>query len=203
MQAMDRVKQEIAAMAAGLVVEEGLDFGSAKRRAAKQLGVSPRQGLPDNEALEEAVEEYISIFCAQSQAQDMAALRVLALQWMDRLAQFQPHMGGALWRGTATRHSDIFLQLFCEDPKVAEIGLIDMGVRFEARQVKGLHGELVDALSVQVWCEAFQTYIGLHLLINDLDAMRGALLCDSKGRRLRGDARALRALMDNPSRDPH
>ena len=199
---MNSEKAEIAAVAARLVVEEGLDFGSAKRRAAKQLGASARQGLPDNESLQQAVEEYIAIFCAESQALELAALRVLALQWMDRLAVFQPYLGGSVWRGTATRHSDIFLQLFCEDPKSAEITLIDMGVRFQARLVTGLQGEKVDALSVQAWCEPLQEFIGLHLLMNDRDGIRGALQADGRGRRLRGDARALRTLMDNDDHDP-
>ena len=42
------IKQEIAATAARLVVEEGLEFGTAKRRALRELGLSTRQALPDN-----------------------------------------------------------------------------------------------------------------------------------------------------------
>ena len=41
------------------------------------------------------------------------------------MAQFRPYLGGAVWNGTATRLSDIYLQLFCDDPKSAEIALID------------------------------------------------------------------------------
>jgi len=194
---MDSIKAEIAAVAARAVVEEGLDFGAAKRRAAQQLGLSPRQGLPDHATMEQAVQDYIAIFCPESQAQELGVLRDIALVWMERLAPFQPHVGGAVWRGTATRHSDIYLQLFCEDSKIAEITLIDMGVRFQASQVAGLQGDTVDALSVQVWCEDFKSYLGLHLLVNDLDGIRGALQSDAKGRRWRGDAKALRSLMDN------
>ena len=54
---MDSTKAEIAAVAARAVVEEGLDFGTAKRRAAQQLGLSPRQGLPDHAAMEQAVQD--------------------------------------------------------------------------------------------------------------------------------------------------
>ena len=64
---MDSYKEEITATAARLVVEEGLDYGAAKRRAAKQLGAGARGGLPDNAELESAVEEYIAIFCADTQ----------------------------------------------------------------------------------------------------------------------------------------
>ena len=194
---MDSIKAEIAAVAARSVVEDGLDFSAAKRLAAQQLGLSSRHGLPDHDTMEQAVQDYIAIFCAESQAQELLILRGIALDWMERLARFQPHVGGAVWRGTATRHSDIYLQLFCEDSKIAEITLIDMGVRFQASQVSGLHGEKVDALSVQVWCADFKSYIGLHLLVNDLDGIRGALQADVHGRRWRGDAKALRALMEN------
>ncbi|OYQ39131.1 hypothetical protein CHU94_17145 [Rhodoferax sp. TH121] len=192
---MDDVKEEIAVTAARLVVEEGLEYGPAKRRAAKQLGLPARAALPDNEQLERAVEEYIAIFCADTQPTELQALRELALEWMQRLEPFRPHVGGAVWHGTATRRSDIYLQLFCDDPKSAEIALIDRGVRFEVRAVPGLHGEMVDALSVHALCRALGEQVGVHLLVNDLDDMRGALQPDARGRRPRGDAAALRRLL--------
>lgn len=194
---MESYHPEIAAVAARLIVEEGLDYSAAKRRAAKQLGAGPRSGLPDNQAVETAVDEYIALFCADTQPQELRALRELALQWMQRLARFNPHVGGAVWRGTATRHSDIYLQLFCEDSKAAEIALIDMGVRFDARSVPGFHGGLVDALSVHERCLKMQQFIGVHLLVYDLDDIRGALQPDARGRSPRGDAAALLRLMEN------
>ena len=198
---MDDLKEEIAATAARLVVEEGLEYGPAKRRALKQLGAAGRAGLPDNAQLDAAVEEYIAIFCADTQPVELRALRELALEWMERLAPFRPHLGGAVWHGTATRRSDIYLQLFCDDPKSAEIALIDGGVRFEARSVPGLHGEMVDALSVHALCRPLNEQVGVHLLVNDLDDVRGALQPDARGRRPRGDASALRRLLHDASHD--
>ncbi|MDZ7918821.1 hypothetical protein [Rhodoferax sp.] len=198
---MDDLKEEIAATAARLVVEEGLEYGPAKRRALKQLGVAGRAALPDNAQLDAAVEEYIDIFCADTQPVELRALRELALEWMERLAPFRPHVGGAVWHGTATRRSDIYLLLFCDDPKSAEIALIDGGVRFEARSVPGLHGEMVDALSVHALCRPLNEQVGVHLLVNDLDDVRGALQPDARGRRPRGDASALRRLLGDVSHD--
>ena len=198
---MDDLKEEIAATAARLVVEEGLEYGPAKRRAVKQLGVSARAALPDNDQLEAAVQEYIALFCADTQPQELQALRQLALEWMERLTQFRPHVGGAVWHGTATRRSDIYLQLFCDDPKSAEIALIDGGVRFEARSVPGLHGEMVDALSVHALCRPLNEQVGVHLLVYDLDDVRGALQPDTRGRRPRGDAAALRRLLQEAAHD--
>ena len=196
---MESLKNEISAVAARIVVEEGLDFGSAKRRAVKQMGLTARSAVPSNEELERAVEDYIAVFCAETQATELHALRLIALEWMDRLAPFRPHVAGAVWHGSATRNSDIFLQLFCGDAKEAELGLIDRGVRYEVRSVPGFQGERVDALSVHVWSPALQEHIGLHLLVYDLDDIRGALQPDARGRRPRGDASALRAVIDKTS----
>ena len=49
---METLMHEIAAVAAQLVVDDGLDYGAAKRRAVKQLGVPPRTALPDNDLLD-------------------------------------------------------------------------------------------------------------------------------------------------------
>jgi hypothetical protein len=190
-------KQEIAEAAARLVVEEGLEYGAAKRRALKQLGLGTRAGLPDNDRVEQAVREYIDIFCADTQPRELHALRRLALTWMERLAEFRPYLGGAAWHGTATRLSDIYLQLFCDDPKSTEIALIDKGVDYEARTVTGFNGEPVEALSFSSMSRELGEPIGVHLLIYDHDDVRGALKPDSKGRSPRGDATAVRALLEN------
>lgn len=194
--AMD-AKSEIAQAAARLVVEEGLEYGAAKRRAVKQLGLASRAALPDNDAVEDAVREYISIFCAESQPRELAALRKLALVWMDRLAQFRPYLAGAVWHGTATRLSDIYIQLFCDDPKSAEIALIENNVDYEARTVTGFNGEAVEALSLSSVSRDLGEVIGVHLLIHDHDHVRGALRPDARGRSPRGDAAAVRALVEN------
>ena len=186
---------EIAAVAARLVAEEGLEYGAAKQRALRQLGLPERTRLPDNASLEAALREYLALFCADTQPGELRALRALALVWMERLADFRPYLGGAVWHGTATRHSDIYLQLFCDDSKAAEIALIDRGVRFQAQQVLGLQGQRVDALSVHASCAELGLSVGVHLLINDYDALRGALVPDAQARAPRGDAAAVRRLL--------
>jgi hypothetical protein len=194
---MDSVKSEIAATAARMVVEEGLEYGPAKRRAVKQLGLNPRSPLPDNDAIEDSVREYIALFCADTQPAELAALRVLALTWMERLAQFRPYLGGAVWHGTATRLSDIYIQLFCDDPKSAELALIEKGVAYEARTVTGFNGEPVEALSLSSLSRELGEAIGVHLMIYEHDDVRGALRPDAKGRSPRGDLAAVRALVEN------
>jgi len=193
------LKSEIAATAAALVVEEGLEYGPAKRRALKQLGLPARTALPDNDELEDAVREYIAVFCADTQPAELAALRALALVWMQRLAAFRPHLAGAVWHGTATRLSDIYIQLFCDDPKSAEIALIEHNVDYTPRTVTGFNGASVEALSLSSVCKALQENIGVHLLVHDHDDLRGALRPDAKGRTPRGDLAAVQKLLSVPS----
>ncbi|ADX44709.1 hypothetical protein C8241_03490 [Paracidovorax avenae] len=188
---------EIANAAARFVVEEGLEWGPAKRRAVRQLGLPARTALPDNDLVENAVREYIGLFCADTQPAELRALRELALVWMERMAEFRPHLGGAVWYGTATRLSDIYLQLFCDDCKSAEIALIDHHVDYEPRTVTGFHGESVEALSLSSHAPGLGETVGVHLLVYDLDDLRGALRPDARGRVPRGDARAVRRLLDN------
>ncbi|NBX05484.1 MAG: hypothetical protein EBR18_05185 [Betaproteobacteria bacterium] len=193
---MSVIQDEIAAVAARLVVEEGLDFGSAKRKALAQMDVPQRSPLPDNEALERAVEDYIAVFCADEQASELRALRLLAARWMRRLQPFKPYVSGAVWSGIATRRSDIYLQLFCEDSKMAEIELINQNIRFSPRRVKGLLGDPVDALSIHAWSEELGEDIGLHLMVYDLDDLRRAPKTDSRGRAMRGSLDALEQLIE-------
>ncbi len=193
---MSDAKSEVAALAARYVVEEGLEYGPAKRRAVKALGLGSRGVLPGNDDIEDAVRDYIAVFCADTQPAELLALRQLALVWMDRLFEFRPHVGGAVWHGTATRLSDIYLQLFCDDCKSAEIALIDKRVNYVPRSVTGFHGEPVEALSVHAFCADLQEEIGVHLMIYDHDDVRGALKLDAKGRKPRGDAPALRRLLE-------
>ena len=191
------VKAAIAATAARLVVEEGLEYGPAKRRALRELGLPSRSPLPGNDMLEDEVFDYLKLFCADTQPQELRALRELALTWMGRLQVFRPHLSGAVWRGSATRLSDIYIQLFCDDAKSAELMLIDQGVRYEVQAIKGFKGEEVDALSIHSLCTALNEDIGVHLMVYDYDDLRGALQPDERGLAVRGDLASLRQLLDN------
>lgn len=192
---MDELKTEIAAVAARMVVEEGVEYGAAKRRAVKQMGLPARTALPGNDEIEDEVRDYIAMFCAETQPAELRALREHAKAWMARMSAFRPHLGGAVWRGTATRLCDIYIQLFCDDSKSAEIALIDQRVSYVPRSVTGFTGDTVDALSVHSFCRALNEEVGVHLLIYDHDDLRGALKADAKGQTPRGDLAALQRLL--------
>ncbi len=188
--------EEIAAFAARLVVEEGMEYAAAKRKAARDLGA--RAELPSNEEVEAAVREHIEIFCADTQPAELQALREAAVLWMERLAEFRPHLSGAVWRGTATKLSTVRLDLYCDDPKAAEIALINAGVNYDSGSIDrpgGRSGEPLHVLSVSSPSRTLGEPVTLHLVLNDFDDQRGALKPDAHGRSWRGDLGALQKLM--------
>jgi hypothetical protein len=190
-------EQEIAAAAARLVVEEGMEYGPAKRKAVRDLGRrSGRRGeLPSNEAVEDEVRQHLQLFCADTQPEELRVLRELALSWMQRLSEFRPHLAGAVWRGTATRRSAVHLELYCDDPKSAEIALINTGVDYDVGSLERGGRDPVDVLTLAVPSRALGESVTLHLTVYDLDDLRGALRPDAQGRTWRGDLAALQRLL--------
>ena len=75
---MDSAKSEIAATAARMVVEEGLEYGPAKRRALRQLGLPARTALPDNAATD-----------GSSGSSSMIAAWVASVSQSDRTEAFE------------------------------------------------------------------------------------------------------------------
>lgn len=194
---MSGIPQTLAQAAARLVVDDGLEYGAAKRKAARELerrGVR-RSELPSNEAVEDEVREYLALFQAETQPAELDALRCLALAWMTRLADFRPHLIGAVWRGTATRRSAIQIELYCDDPKAAEIGLLDRHISFDP--VGEPDGP--DVLRVDVPCAQLGETVSLFLHVLDRDDLRGGLKPDNRGRSWRGDLPALQRLMQATS----
>jgi hypothetical protein len=183
---------ELAAVAARLVVDDGLDYAAAKRRAAREVlpHRASRSELPSSEQVEDAVREHLALFHADTQPAELRALRELALTWMRRLAEFRPHLAGAAWRGTATRRSPILLDLYCDDAKAAEIALINQGVSYEA-------GGSSDApvLTLTERSAALADWVVVQLTLHDRDAVRGALKPDARGRSWRGDLGAVERLL--------
>lgn len=190
-------KTEIAHAAAALIVEEGMESGPAKKHALKQLGLRANTPLPDKQLIEEAVREYIAIFKAEEQPIELQALRQIAQHWMQQLADFKPLVGGAVWNGTATRHSNIHLQLFCDDSKALPIFLLNQGLHFEAEEATGISGISTEILVLEERTKhpQLEPTVLICLWNNSAAALRGALHADADGRSPRGALPALQARM--------
>jgi hypothetical protein len=124
---------ELAATAARLIAEDGCDYATAKRKAVQLvLGESgaPRGRLPENELVEAELRRYLRTFAGERHPALLAGLRTSALALMEYLAQFNPHLVGAVLNGTATEHSSLHLHLFTDSAKDVEIFLLNDGIRF-------------------------------------------------------------------------
>jgi hypothetical protein len=186
---------QIATTAARLIVDEGMEYSAAKRKAARDFG-GRRVELPSNEQVEEAVREHIALFCADSQPAELQALRDVALLWMQRLSEFRPHLSGAVWRGTATRLSSVHIDLYCDDPKSAEIALINARVNYDSGALEHSGPREPTPVLTLAWpSAALGEPVTVHLLLHDADDQRGALKPDAQGRSWRGDLAALRRLL--------
>jgi len=124
------LRSEIVQAAARLIAEDGLDYGLAKRKAVRQLGLPENFPLPGNAEIETAVRDYQAIYQEDEQPEILAFLRGAAIELMHRLAPFSPWLTGSVLDGTAGRHARIDLLLFPDNAKEVEISLLDMGIAF-------------------------------------------------------------------------
>jgi hypothetical protein len=186
----EHLRAEIAAASARMIAEDGADYASAKRKAAKLIiGHQKIRGdvLPDNAQVEAQVREYQALFLGDSQPQRLRQLRLVALEWMEKLADFSPWLIGAVLNGTAGEHSDIHLLLFPDNSKDVAVYLLNANIVYEVSESSHFRypERSVETLSF-LW-----KHEGVHLSLYDRDHLRGA----SRKFGDRADLTGLRALL--------
>jgi hypothetical protein len=194
-----QLRASIAAAAARMIAEDGADYSSAKRKAARQiLGSSRSCTLPDNAQIEQEVRLYQALFHSDTQPARLLHLRTLALQLMQALAQFHPMLTGAVLNGSAGAHCDIQLQLFADSAKEIELFLLDKQIPItlsETPHFKGLRkGEqhrMVETVSFPWQQET------VHAALYQTDDLRGALKTRAGAALLRIDGAGLQALLNS------
>ncbi|MBV8261659.1 MAG: UDP-N-acetylmuramate--alanine ligase [Paraburkholderia sp.] len=195
-----RVREEIAIAAARMIAEDGLDYATAKRKAARQVvGETRIEGswLPDNDQIEEEIREYQALFQGESQPAVLRRLREIALDWMQRLGAFNPFLTGAVLNGTAGEHSDIHLQIFCDNAKDVAIWLLNANVQYDVSETRHFAARgLVETLSFLWRPSRTEEPVGIHIALYNTDDLRGAVRADARGRLPRANAQALQALID-------
>ena len=113
------------------MAEDGIqDYASAKRKAARQAGVSETGELPTNQEIEAELRAYQALYQANAQPVVLRRLREIALRAMEFLAPFNPHLTGSVLTGTAGAHSDVNLQVFADSAKEFEIFLLNRNMPF-------------------------------------------------------------------------
>jgi hypothetical protein len=196
-----QLRASIAAAAARMIAQDGADYSSAKRKAARQiLGPSRNCTLPDNAQIEQEVRLYQALFQSDTQPARLRHLRMLALEAMQALAQFHPMLTGAVFNGTAGAHCDIHLHLFADSAKDVELFLLDKQIPIalsETPHFKGGHHALVETVSFP-WKQET-----IHAALYQIDDLRGALKTKAGAPALRIDCARLQALLDNDCINNH
>lgn len=130
-----QMRDLIAQAAARLIAEDGVqDYAQAKRKAARQLGAPETQSLPSNGEVQQALRTHQALYQKDEQALRLKQLRTEALSAMRLLEQFNPYLTGSVLTGTATRYSDINLQLFIDNPKELELFLLNRSIPYETAE---------------------------------------------------------------------
>lgn len=131
------MRRRIAHAAARILSEDGsLDYGSAKRKAARQIGAPDSGNLPDNQQIEDALRSYQALYHADETRAQLVKLRQTAIEYMEQLADFDPHLTGSVLNGTAGPHADINLQLFTDDQKEVEFLLMRQKIPYHATALR-------------------------------------------------------------------
>lgn len=188
------LRAEIAAAAARMIAEDGADYGTAKRKAARLiLGNQRVRGdvLPDNAQIEAEVREYQALFQGDEQSQRLLHLRQLALEVMEKFREFSPQLTGAVLNGTASEHSDIHLQLFAESSKEVAIFLLNAGIDYEVSETPHFRRPDRDVETLSF----FWKNEGVHLVVYEQDDLRGGARSSSGKRIERVDREALKTLL--------
>ncbi len=169
----EHLRMEIAMAAARMIAEDGTDYATAKRKAAKLIlgnNKTPGDVMPDNAQVEAEVREYQALFMGDEQPARLKALRLLALELMQTFERFHPRLVGAVVNGTAGEHTDIHIQLFPESSKDVAVFLLNADIDYvvgETAHTKQ-RGEFVETYSF-MWKNE-----GVHLTIYEPDDVRSA-----------------------------
>lgn len=192
-----QLRAEIAAVAARMIAQDGADYGTAKRKAARQVlgeaqANAKRDLLPDDAQVEEEVRQYHALFNAGTQPARLKRLRSIALEVMEKLSDYDPYLTGPVLNGTAGEHDDIRLQLFADSAKEVQIYLLNHNVNIEISEsdhYKGPRHDPVETVSF-LWRGE-----GVHVELYEQHDLRGAKKQKSGERPARIDIAELRALL--------
>ncbi|MFN3985286.1 MAG: hypothetical protein ACK4KV_07345 [Rhodocyclaceae bacterium] len=129
------LRREIAALAARMMAEDGItDFGFAKRKAARQLGVTESEALPNNTEIEAELRAWQALYQDDEQSERVFEMRSAAVEIMRLLEDFRPYLTGGALDGTAGRYAELEIELYPESAKEVEIFFLNRDISYEHRE---------------------------------------------------------------------
>ena len=142
----ERIRRQIAFLAAQLMYSRvESEYFTAKRKAAKQLGVKYRYrpgDLPTNSEIRDQVQALARMHEGENRLVHLRDMRVEALRLMRKLARFRPRLIGSVWTGHVREGSDIDIHIFSDNLALVTATLDEFALPHEVQRKKIVkHGE--------------------------------------------------------------
>ena len=193
-QAKRQQRDYIAYLAARILAQDGsLDFAQAKRKAARQAGVTNPHNLPDNREIEDALRSWQSLYQQDELPMRRLSLRRIALAVMNNFLAFNPYLVGSVLNGNPGPHSDINIHIFSDQQKEFEMTLVNLGIDF-ASQSKAV--KLGDRTFMAELYSFYQEGVVINLLLLPQNAERIAPKSNDKRALDRARVGQLKELID-------
>ncbi len=134
----ERIRRQLAFLAAQLMYNRTeSEYFTAKRKAAKQLGVEYRfrpGDLPSNAEIRDQIQAMARIHEGPKRLEHLHDMRVEALRLMRKLARFRPRLIGSVWTGHVRAGSDIDIHIFSDSQAIVTDTLDDYALPYEVEK---------------------------------------------------------------------
>ena len=129
------IRRQLAFLAAQMMYDRTeSEYFTAKRKAAKQIGVESRfrpGDLPSNAEIRDQIQAMARIHEGPKRLDHLRDMRVEALRLMRKLARFRPRLIGSVWTGHVRAGSDIDIHVFSDSPAIVTDTLDDYALPYE------------------------------------------------------------------------
>ncbi len=129
----ERIRRQLAFLAAQMMyLRTETEYFTAKRKAAKQLGVEYRHrpgDLPSNKEIRDQIQALARIHEGPKRLEHLRDMRLDALRMMRLLARFRTRLIGSVRTGHVRKGSDIDIHIFCDSQALVTDTLDELGLQ--------------------------------------------------------------------------
>ena len=133
-----RIRRQIAFLAAQTMYRRlETEYFTAKRKAAKQLGVEYRYrpgDLPSNAEIRDQIQAMARMHEGEKRLDKLRDMRIEALRLMRKLARFRPRLIGSVWTGHVRKGSDIDIHVFSDSEALVCQALDETGLSHDVEK---------------------------------------------------------------------
>jgi predicted nucleotidyltransferase len=131
----ERIRRQLAFLAAQMMYHRTeTEYFTAKRKAAKQLGVEYRHrpgDLPSNKEIRDQIQAMARVHEGSKRLETLREMRLDALRLMRKLARFRPRFIGSVRTGHVRKGSDIDIHIFSDSQALVTDALDELGLQYD------------------------------------------------------------------------